>query len=674
MNGRMHRALVLSFAVAFASACSSSSSPAPTSQQAHSGPLAVSPDGSRLFVVHPDADSVTILDVATRAIEHEILLAATVPAADPQFYAAVAPRALALDATGATLYVTGQRSGSLYAIDTASASIKGSVALCSEPVGVLVAADDASVYVACAQDDEVVQIDATSLAVTATVTTPRKPWTLAWAADGKTLLATHLLGPGVSELATSPLALTTTWTVPDRGPETDPTEPHGVVRGIYDVVARPGASEANEIWVAHLMLGIDTPQPTLEFDSTVFPALSILDGASGSQLARLSVQGANDTDLSDNGAFGDVVSGPRSMAFSGDGKYAFVADTDSEDLLVVDATQRTEVTVIRPLPGHLPEGVVWSQGEVYVQERNTEDIVAFKVTEGGDAGVTVVQDGASFKSLAVDPMPANLRLGQKLFFSADSDDVPVTQNHWVACASCHVEGRSDAVTWLFSQGPRDTPTNAGGLLDTGFLFRTADRTKVQDYWKTIDVEQGGAFAPDGGQEPLLDALAAFVNYALPAPVPPSTDETHTIRGSALATLRTQGETVFNQVGCAFCHSGPAKTDSGSGNPLLELGGPVVASMTPSAVLLHDVGTCVTGGTWPDVVHDDIDGDPRPACSFDTPALRGLVDSAPYFHDGSAATLEDVLPFMLQAAASPGATPQTLSASDQTALVEYLRSL
>jgi cytochrome c peroxidase len=97
-------------------------------------------------------------------------------------------------------------------------------------------------------------------------------------------------------------------------------------------------------------------------------------------------------------------------------------------------------------------------------------------------------------------------------------------------------------------------------------------------------------------------------------------------------------------------------------------------MTPSAVLLHDVGTCVTGGTWPDVVHDDIDGDPRPACSFDTPALRGLVDSAPYFHDGSAATLEDVLPFMLQAAASPGATPQTLSASDQTALVEYLRSL
>ncbi len=185
---------------------------------------------------------------------------------------------------------------------------------------------------------------------------------------------------------------------------------------------------------------------------------------------------------------------------------------------------------MRPLPGHLPEGVVWFQDEVYVQERNTEDVVAFKVQGGGDAGITVTQDGAPFKSLASDPMPENLRLGQKLFFSADSDDEPVTQDHWVACASCHVEGRSDAVTWLFEQGPRDTPTNAGGTLDTGFLFRTADRTKVQDYWRTIDVEQGGDFQPAGEQEPLLDAIAAFVNYALPAPIPPSTDESHKIIG------------------------------------------------------------------------------------------------------------------------------------------------
>jgi len=655
--------------------------PAATSRQLHSSAMAVSPDGSRLFVAQPDADSVTILDLAARSIDQEVLLANASPTVDPstgRYVPAVGPRALALDSTASTLFVTGQRSGVLYAVDVSQAQVRASVAVCSEPIGVLVSSDDAEVFVACAQDDEIVEVDAVSLAVEASVVTPRKPWALAWAADGQTLLVTHLLGPGVSEVATANGALTleATWTVPDRGPESNPAEPHGQVRGIYDVAARPGS---DELWTAHLMLGTDTPQPNLVFNDTVFPAVSILDGKSGDQLARLSIQAVG-ASPGDNGAFGDVVSGPRALAFSDDGKYAFVVDADSEDVLVVDATRRIEAALVRPLPGHLPEALVWFRNEIYVHERNTEDVVAFKVQEGdGDGGgLTITQDGAPVPSLGADPMPADLRLGQKMFFSANSDDVPTTQNHWVACASCHLEGRSDAVTWLFSQGPRDTPSNAGGLLDTGFLFRTADRTQVQDYWKTIDVEQGGDFQPygsdDAAQHDLLDDLAGYVNYAIPTPVPPSTDTTHQVQGEALATLRAQGAALFEEVGCAICHYGPARTDSGQGNPTLDLSGPLVSTLTAGGVLLHDVGTCVTSGPWPDVVHDDIDGQPRPACAFDTPALRGLADSAPYLHDGSAASLEDVLPAMLQASADAGATPATLSAADQTALVEFLRSL
>jgi YVTN family beta-propeller protein len=609
---------------------------------------------------------VSILGVAARSIEHEIQLGTAPPSVDPtthRYTPAVMPRALALDSAGKTLYVTGERSGRVYALDTTSASVIQSVAVCSEPIGVLVSHDDSTVFVACSGDDEVVELDASSLAVVATVVTPRKPWSLAWGSDGETLLATHLLGPGVSALATHPLALTATWGVPDQGPQTDPTEPHGLVRGIYDVAPRPGS---DELWVAHLMLGTDTPQPALVFNNTVFPALSILD-RTGNQLARLSVQ----ANVGDNGAFGDVVSGPRSLTFSQDGKYAFVVDADSEDLLVVDAVNRVEATLVRPLPGHLPEGIIGYGSEIYVQERNTGDVVAFKVQGGdGDGGAfAITQDGDPIPSLSSDPMASvpnlNLRLGQKLFYSANSDDEPLTQNHWVACATCHLEGRSDAVTWLFQQGPRDTPTNAGGLLDTGFLFRTADRTQVQDYWKTIDVEQGGDFQPNGAQQPLLDAIANYVNYAIPAPVPPTTDETHQLQPADLAGLRNQGEAIFQQIGCSICHSGPAKTDSGMGNPTLSFSGPI---------LLHDVGTCVTSGPWPDVSHDAIDGDPRAACAFDTPALRGLVDSAPYLHDGSAAKLEDVLPSMLRASASANATPLVLTAAEQQALVEYLRSL
>jgi len=143
-------------------------------------------------------------------------------------------------------------------------------------------------------------------------------------------------------------------------------------------------------------------------------------------------------------------------------------------------------------------------------------------------------------------------------------------------------------------------------------------------------------------------------------------------------LRAQGQTVFAEAGCGSCHRGPAGTDSGLGNPSLTLTGPVVSTPTTGGVLLHDVGTCVQGGDFPDLDHTDLAGDPRGACAFDTPALRGLTDAAPYLHDGSAPTLDAVVPIMLQASVGQGQregeTPPALSASDRQALVEYLRGL
>jgi len=637
--------------LALGAACGRSPSVAPV-QQSHSSTIAIHPDGARLFVVHPDADSVSILDPTSRGVVSTVLLGASPPAVDPvtnRYDPGVQPRALALDSTGAHLYVTGQRSGKLYVLDAARGTVTGSVTVCSEPIGVVVSADDLHVFVACSQDDLIAEVDPVKLAVTTTVPCARRPWGLAWAADRKTLIATHLLGPGLSTFTSAPLGASDTWPLADGPAGSAPTAPHGPVRGIYDAVVRPGTAE---LWVAHVMLGIDTPQPALDFQNTVFPALSLFDG-SGNALARLSVQ----VTPGDGGAFGDVVSGPRAITFSTDGKLAFVVDADSEDVLVVDAERRVEATVLRPLPGHLPEGAVWgADGELYVQERNTEDVVAFKVTTG-DAGPSIVMDGPPIPSLATDPMPAHLRLGQKLFYSANSDDVPVTQDHWAACASCHIEGHSDAVTWLFAEGPRDTPSNAGGVLETGFLLRTAVRQVVQDYWQTINAEQGGDFhLSQPEQRPLLDALADYVNLAIPLPIPPTTDPAKVARGEAL----------FHQVGCTICHGGVAYTDSGKGNATLDLAGPI---------MLHDVGTCVTTGPFPDVTHTDEDGHPRAACAFDTPTLRGIAETAPYMHDGSAATLDDAVKVMLKTVANLNqGYPSSLSASQEADLVEFLRSL
>jgi hypothetical protein len=422
------------------------------------------------------------------------------------------------------------------------------------------------------------------------------------------------------------------------------------------------------------MFAASTPEPSLDFQTTVFPSVSILD-RSGNRIALLTVSATNggpsEGGSGVGGAFADVVSGPQSITFSPDGRFAFVVDANSEDVLVIDAAQRVEAQLIRPLPGHWPVGAVWSpDGKLYVTERNTEDLAVIDVTEGSadpdasvGAGLSVVVEGSVIPSLAHDPMPAEYRAGQQIFNSANSDELPITQNHWVACATCHIEQRTDAITWRFTAGPRDTPSNAGGMIGTGFLMHTADRREVTDYWRTINEEQGGEFGLNAAQTPLLEAIQAYVDHAIPVPIPPTTT----------ASLVARGKDVFSgPVGCTLCHSGPLRTDSGGGNPDLDLAGPVVTTATPGGVLLHDVGTCNTG-VFPDVLHADMNGDPRAPCLFDTPSLRGLWDSAPYMHDGSAYTLDDAVGIMLKAAATAGGTTD-ISSSDRQALVEYLKSL
>lgn len=623
-------------------------SPAPAARGQHASSIAVSDDGRTVYVVNPDADSVSVIDSEARALRAEILLAPAPPAPDARgtYTPAVMPRALAL--AGGALFVTGQRAGALFAIDLATQQVR-SVAVGSEPIGVVVSADGATVFVACSQEAAVVAVDAARLAVVARLAVGPAPWTLGWSPVDGALVVGHFFG-GATAIdpgsATAPPSVRAGWQLPDTPPRGDARLAHGQVRGVYDLVARPGS---DELWFSHLLLGTDTTQPALDFQSTVFPAVSILH-AGGGYATTLSVD-AQDVAGAD-GAFADVVSGPHAIAFTADGRYALVADANSEDVLAIDARTGTQAALLRPLPGHLPEGIAIAPDgtRAYVDQRNTADIAVIRLDRA--AGLALAIDGDPIPRLVRDPMPAALRLGQRLFYSANSDAYPVTQNHWLACASCHLEGRSDAVTWRFAQGPRDTPSNAGGTLDTGFLFRTAVRSRVQDYWHTINDEQGGAFDPVADAA-LLDALAAYVDLGIPLPVPPTTDPALVARGRA----------IFERpdVGCTRCHTGPRFTDSGQGNPALALDGDIV---------LHDVGTCVVSGPWPDAPSVDEAGQTHAACAFDTPSLSGVAASPPYLHDGSAPTLRDVL----DRTRGRMGDISSLSSADEDALVEYLRSL
>jgi CxxC motif-containing protein (DUF1111 family) len=120
-----------------------------------------------------------------------------------------------------------------------------------------------------------------------------------------------------------------------------------------------------------------------------------------------------------------------------------------------------------------------------------------------------------------------------------------------------------------------------------------------------------------------DQITAFV-ASLPHPkeiVPSSPEE---------AQKAVSGKKVFSSIGCADCHS----PDLGDAKGIY------------SDLLLHRMGqTLVGGGTYgdppPELPAFVEGGGPQPS-EWRTPPLWGVADSAPYLHDGRAATLEDAV--------------------------------
>ena len=129
-------------------------------------------------------------------------------------------------------------------------------------------------------------------------------------------------------------------------------------------------------------------------------------------------------------------------------------------------------------------------------------------------------------------------------------------------------------------------------------------------------------------------LPALLDYqlSLPAPVPPPE--------SFDSQLAEQGEQLFHAVGCAECHAGPLYTDVNLG-------------------ILHDPAEV---GQDPAYAARTVTG------KYRTTPLRGLLQHPPYFHDGSAATLLDVVEHY-DAHFALDLTP-----AEQSALAEFLKTL
>ena len=275
---------------------------------------------------------------------------------------------------------------------------------------------------------------------------------------------------------------------------------------------------------------------------------------------------------------------------------------------------------------------------------------------------------ATLPLLTTDPVEPQVLRGHQLF--EDAADPRLTADNYIACAHCHPDGAGDGQTWDFTQrgeGLRNTTSLLGRAgMGHGPLHWSANFDEVQDFehdlrgpFAGVGLMEDATFHAEGRDAPLggpkaglstdLDALAAFLTSLDQAPRSP-----WRMPDGALSPAAARGRALMHgplASTCGACHGGPNWTVSGQARA--EDGGPA----------LFDVGTLTpdSGGR--------LGG---PLTGLDPPTLLDLWATAPYLHDGRAASLREVLLDRNEAAQHGDLS--ALSNADLDDLVAFLLSL
>jgi mono/diheme cytochrome c family protein len=255
---------------------------------------------------------------------------------------------------------------------------------------------------------------------------------------------------------------------------------------------------------------------------------------------------------------------------------------------------------------------------------------AYTANYFSDTLSAVELDGARprVETIALGPKPqmTAARRGELYFH-----DARICFQHWQSCASCHPgDARTDGLNWDLLNDGIGNPKNNKSLL---LVFKTPPAMST-------GVRESAEAAVRAGIRHILftvqpaevaDSLDAYLQSLAPVPSP------YLVKGRPSPAAR-RGEKLFTskEVGCAGCHPRPLFTDLHS----------------------YDVGT-----------RGRFDGDNG---TFDTPSLVEVWRTAPYLHDGSAATLRDVL-LESNAGDKHGKTSR-LTADQINDLAAYLLSL
>jgi YVTN family beta-propeller protein len=333
---------------------------------------------------------------------------------------------------------------------------------------------------------------------------------------------------------------------------------------------------------------------------------------------------------------------PSDVVLSADLRHALVACAGADTVLALRTDRAVVANYSRELAFGLEEGDLphiredLSASRLYVSARLATQANPRRLALSGDGGTLVVSNYLGDSLTVIEarrlrvrrhiplggPPPDAARRGEVLFNAGR-----LTFQGQFSCASCHPGGAADGLNWDLTRDGVGNFMNTRSLLGVretapygwhGSSPTLADRA-------TGTLRHLHRHEPQGSE--VADLAAYLRTLKPPRPLPQKeADRPAAARGRAL---------FEGKGGCVRCHAGATLQDG----------------------RVHDVGT-----RSPQDFQD----------RFDTPSLRGVSRTAPYLHDGRAATLEEI--FTRYNPRHRHGAAHRLTAAELRDVIAYLNSL
>lgn len=561
--------------------------------------LAVRPDDKLAYVGQATANTVSEFDPGSGKTGRTI----AVPAP---------PLGLALSHDGRQLFATcAAPESSVVVIDTAKATVVKTLPAGHTAMAPVLSPDGKTLFICNRFNNEVAFIDLSSSQITVRVAVPREPVAAAITNDGRFLLvANHIhngradvevVASSVSVIDIKAAKVSKNILLPNGS---------GLLR---DVRISPDGKTA---CVTHLLSRFHLPTTQIERGWINTNALTLID------VERMEPINTVLLDNIDSGA-----ANPWAAAWTADGKSIVVTHAGTHELSVIDApallaklaslstkpdpAAKTDYPAASISAADVPNDLSFLVGlRRRIRLPETDRGPRALALAGSQALVAnYFSDTISTISLAADhPEAKSMALGAKrapLSVVRKGEliwnDASICFQGWQTCSSCHSsDARVDGLNWDNLNDGIGNPKNAKSMLQAHqtppsmWLGVRADasasvRAGIRSSMFTVRPEEDAV------------ALDAYLKSLQPIPSP------QLVKGSFSPAAKRGKDLFFSQtVGCAKCHEGPLYTD----------------------LKFHNVGT--TGSF------------DKPTDRFDTPSLIEIWRSGPYLHDGSAATLREVL--------------------------------